>query len=46
MDVVRIGSAEIPTLGLGTWPMRGRSCAAVVAEALAIGYRHIDTAQM
>jgi diketogulonate reductase-like aldo/keto reductase len=46
MDVVRIGSAEIPALGLGTWPMRGRSCAAVVAEALALGYRHIDTAQM
>jgi 2,5-diketo-D-gluconate reductase B len=46
MQTVRIGDAEIPALGLGTWPMRGRSCADVVAEALSLGYRHIDTAQM
>jgi len=46
MHAVRIGDAEIPALGLGTWPMRGRSCTTIVAEALALGYRHIDTAQM
>jgi len=46
MHTVTIGDAEIPALGLGTWPMRGRSCADSVAEALALGYRHIDTAQM
>jgi diketogulonate reductase-like aldo/keto reductase len=26
--------------------MRGRACTTIVAEALALGYRHIDTAQM
>lgn len=46
MEVVKIGDAEIPVLGLGTWPMRGRSCGNIVTEALALGYRHIDTAQM
>jgi len=46
MQAVTVGDAEIPVLGLGTWPMRGRSCTSSVAEALALGYRHIDTAQM
>lgn len=46
MQTVTIGDAEIPVLGLGTWPMRGRSCSDSVTEALALGYRHIDTAQM
>jgi 2,5-diketo-D-gluconate reductase B len=46
MHTVKIRDAEVPVLGLGTWPMRGRSCANIVAEALALGYRHIDTAQM
>lgn len=46
MHVVKVKGAEIPVLGLGTWPMRGRSCARSVTDALALGYRHIDTAQM
>ncbi|MBX9700564.1 MAG: aldo/keto reductase [Acetobacteraceae bacterium] len=36
----------IPRLGLGTWPMRGAECQAAVESALALGYRHIDTAEM
>ncbi len=38
--------AAIPALGLGTWKLQGEECAAVVAEAIRIGYRHIDTAAM
>jgi len=38
--------APIPRLGLGTWPMRGAACRAAVEGALALGYRHIDTAEM
>ena len=38
--------APIPRLGLGTWPMRGAECQAAVEGALALGYRHIDTAEM
>ena len=36
----------IPSLGLGTWDLRGADCVRAVREALDIGYRHLDTAQM
>ncbi len=36
----------MPVLGLGTWPMKGEECVQAVAGALAMGYRHIDTAEM
>jgi diketogulonate reductase-like aldo/keto reductase len=36
---------DIPALGLGTWELRGDECRRVVEHALAIGYRHVDTAQ-
>jgi 2,5-diketo-D-gluconate reductase B len=38
--------ARIPLVGLGTWELRGRTCARVVEQALRLGYRHIDTAQL
>jgi len=38
--------AKIPLLGLGTWDLRGRTCARIVEAALRLGYRHIDTAEM
>ncbi len=37
---------SIPLAGLGTWALRGRECARLVEQAIRIGYRHIDTAQM
>ncbi len=45
-SVVEAKGARIPLLGLGTWDLRGRVCARVVEQALRLGYRHIDTAQM
>ncbi|WP_217131772.1 aldo/keto reductase [Leucobacter chinensis] len=36
----------IPQLGLGTFLMQGETCESIVAEALAVGYRHIDTAMV
>lgn len=36
----------IPQLGLGTFLMRGETCEQIVAQALAVGYRHIDTAMV
>ena len=36
----------IPQLGFGTWQIRPEDAVAAVADALAAGYRHIDTAQM
>jgi 2,5-diketo-D-gluconate reductase B len=38
--------ARIPLLGLGTWDLRGRTCARIVEQALRLGYRHVDTAEM
>ena len=38
--------AHIPILGLGTWELRGRECARLVGQAVRLGYRHFDTAQM
>jgi 2,5-diketo-D-gluconate reductase B len=34
----------IPKLGFGTWRLSGRECSEAVADALAAGYRHVDTA--
>jgi len=42
---VRAGEASIPALGFGTWQLTGRVCGDRVRDALAAGYRHIDTAQ-
>ena len=39
-------SGRMPKLGLGTWPMRGQECRRAVESALALGYRHVDTAEM
>ena len=44
--VVTAAGARIPAIGLGTWDLRGRICARVVEQALRLGYRHIDTAEM
>ena len=43
---VQARGARIPLIGLGTWELRGRTCVGVVEQALRLGYRHIDTAQM
>ena len=37
---------SIPSIGLGTWELRGQECRRVVRKALEVGYRHIDTAAM
>jgi 2,5-diketo-D-gluconate reductase B len=36
----------IPRIGFGTWRLSGRDCSDGVADALAAGYRHVDTARM
>ena len=46
IPVVEAKGARIPLVGLGTWDVRGRTCARVVEQALRLGYRHIDTAEM
>ncbi|MGY3615890.1 aldo/keto reductase [Bradyrhizobium sp. USDA 10063] len=46
MSIIEANGARIPAIGLGTWELRGRTCARIVEQALRLGYRHIDTAQM
>jgi 2,5-diketo-D-gluconate reductase B len=43
---VEANGARIPLVGLGTWDLRGRACARTVEQALRLGYRHVDTAEM
>jgi len=45
-QVNEVHGARIPVVGLGTWNLRGRSCAGLVEQALRLGYRHVDTAEM
>ncbi|HXW41254.1 MAG TPA: aldo/keto reductase [Xanthobacteraceae bacterium] len=46
MPTITANGAKIPLVGLGTWELRGRACARVVEQALRLGYRHIDTAEI
>jgi 2,5-diketo-D-gluconate reductase B len=46
VEVVEANGARIPLIGLGTWELGGRTCARLVEQALRLGYRHIDTAQI
>src|SRR3979411_2613283 len=46
MNFIEANGAKIPAIGLGTWELRGRICARLVEQALRLGYRHIDTAQV
>src|SRR3981081_1162465 len=45
MHFVDANGAKIPAIGLGTWELRGRTCARLVEQALRLGSRHIDTGQ-
>jgi len=38
--------AKVPVLGFGTWDVFGAEGRRTIEEALSLGYRHIDTAQM
>jgi 2,5-diketo-D-gluconate reductase B len=44
--VVEAHGARIPLIGLGTWNLRGSTCVRMVEQALRLGYRHVDTAEM
>ncbi|HLZ04907.1 MAG TPA: aldo/keto reductase [Bradyrhizobium sp.] len=46
METFQTQGIRLPRLGLGTYRMQGDVCRAAVESALALGYRHIDTAEM
>ncbi|MFP4190863.1 MAG: aldo/keto reductase [Candidatus Hydrogenedentota bacterium] len=46
MQTVTVQGVNVPALGFGTWRLSGTECREAVSDALALGYRHIDTARM
>src|SRR5665809_136014 len=46
MRALEIQGTTVPKLGFGTWQIEGPECQEAVEDALAIGYRHIDTARL
>ncbi len=46
MDYFNTQGIRMPRLGFGTFRMQGDVCRAAVESALALGYRHLDTAEM
>jgi 2,5-diketo-D-gluconate reductase B len=46
MQTITAQGMRMPKLGFGTWRLRGAECTQAVQSALAVGYRHIDTARM
>ena len=45
MRALEIQGTTVPKVGFGTWQLEGPECQEAVEDALAIGYRHIDTAR-
>ena len=46
MEHLQTQGISLPRLGLGTFRMQGDACRAAVEGGLALGYRHLDTAEM
>jgi len=46
MEVITASGARIPSLGFGTYGMRGSELSDIIPTALHAGFRHIDTAQV
>ncbi len=45
VKVVKAKDVTIPSLGLGTWELKGEDCINIVRKSLQEGYMHVDTAQ-
>jgi diketogulonate reductase-like aldo/keto reductase len=43
---VTVQGVEVPKIGYGTWQVTGAEAEEGVADALRLGYRHIDTARV
>jgi 2,5-diketo-D-gluconate reductase B len=46
LENLQVQGINLPRLGLGTFRMQGDVCRTAVESALALGYRHVDTAEM
>jgi 2,5-diketo-D-gluconate reductase B len=43
-NLTLLDGTKMPVMGFGTWALRGDSGRKAIEEALALGYRHLDTA--
>ncbi len=46
MHYIGVKGVKVPALGFGTWGLSGRQAYETTRQALDLGYRHIDTAQI
>jgi 2,5-diketo-D-gluconate reductase B len=46
MKYIKVEEIEIPVLGLGTYLIKGKEAVNTIEQAIDLGYRHIDTAQL
>jgi len=46
MQYIDVKGVKVPALGFGTWAVSGSGAYATTRQALELGYRHIDTAQI
>ncbi|MGD8850723.1 MAG: aldo/keto reductase [Anaerolineales bacterium] len=46
MKTIKIYNQEVPSVGFGTWDIRGESGLKALRSAIEVGYRHFDTAEM
>jgi len=46
MKIETVQGAKVPALGFGTFRMKGAECTQAVVNALKVGYRHLDTAEI
>ena len=46
MQYIGVKGVKVPALGFGTWGLSGREAYQATRQALDLGYRHIDTAQI
>lgn len=45
-ELMTIGSMKVPTIGFGTYQLTGKEGIKSIEDAIAMGYRHIDTAEI
>ena len=43
-ETIRVGTGEMPTVGMGLWKVEKDQAAKAVRDAIALGYRHLDSA--
>lgn len=46
MKYIKLGAQSVPAIGLGTYKLKGPDAIDIMSQALSLGYRHIDTAQL